>query len=273
MAKKDQDFMVEDDLHLDLSSKDVKPAAKPSTADGAAEARLPLFYHQPAPLDKQRHAKAGISGKATYAFARETVTVPLNVGEFALASKHYPIVFTTEAQPMPMAVLGLNKHNLFVDAKGGWRQYHYIPGYIRRYPFIFTVIQDSKLVLCVDEQSQHFAESAPEQPFFDEKGEATTMVQQALQFCEEFQKDNARTRALTSLLAEKNLLIERQVTYDLMGEERHLAGFKVIDEQALTKLDDQTLLQLTKSGALALIYHHLQSLSNFPVLVQMLADA
>ena len=79
-------------------------------------------------------------------------------------------------------------------------------------------------------------------------------------------------RALVALLQEHDLLAERQVNFEIGGEQRRLAGFKLVDEEKFAKLPDDVLLKFAKNGAMALIHHHLQSLGNLQVMTQMMRD-
>src|SRR5665213_2753356 len=114
----------------DPSASSSMPAA---TAEGAAP--LPLFYRRPAPLSALRHFGLSLSATDSFAFARDANAIPLNVSEFSLAARHYPIVFTPTDPVTPVAVVGIAKsRNLFVDAAGKWLAGAYIPAYVRRYP-------------------------------------------------------------------------------------------------------------------------------------------
>lgn len=113
------------------ATRATKSAAAPEPVEG-----MPLFFRQPAVLDKERHAKAGLKPATSLNFAKSTNSLPLNTIEFLEASKHYPIVFTADAEPTPTAIVGMEQANYFVDAKGQWAANTYVPAYVRQYPFI-----------------------------------------------------------------------------------------------------------------------------------------
>jgi hypothetical protein len=238
-----------------------------------ADNNQPLFFKTPVPLQIDKHADAGLSRKINFSFTKPTNSVPINVQEFGLVAKTYPIVFTGDDLSAPVAILGLeNSQNVFVDSKGEWEKGAYIPAYVRRYPFAFTG-NEEQLILCVDESSDRFKAKAgkDDDKFFDGK-EQTEFTQAALQYCTEYQRDQAFSLAFAKALSEKGLLIERQITANLEGRDKPvvLGGFKVIDEEKVNNLDDKTVQEWYKNGFLALLSFQLLSMSNWQnVLMRM----
>jgi hypothetical protein len=231
-----------------------------------AEQNQPLFFKTPVPLQIDKHADAGLSQKINFSYSKPTNSVPINVQEFGLISKTYPIVFTGDAISAPVAILGLeNSQNVFVSAKGEWEKGTYIPAYVRRYPFAFTGNED-QLILCVDESSDRYqAKAGKDADKFFNGNEQTDFTKAALQYCSEYQRDQAFTLAFAKALNEKGLLIDRQITANVEGREKPitLGGFKVIDEEKVNALDDKTVLEWYKNGFLALLSFQLLSMSNW----------
>src|SRR5262245_37895593 len=118
-------------------------------AQAPANSTMPLFYKNPQPLEPVRHAKAGLSPRNDFSFARTTNAVAITVSQFSSVACNCPIVFSTTQPVVPFAVLGVrDNQNLFVDAQGQWREDAYIPAYVRRYPFIFSEVPNTdRLVL------------------------------------------------------------------------------------------------------------------------------
>lgn len=235
-------------------------------------ATLPMFYRAPRPLDSSRHAELALRDGGNYAFAASTNSVPLNAIEFLLASKHYPIVFTAGAAPMPVAVLGLrDRQNLFVDAAGQWTPGTYIPAYVRRYPFIFMELSEgSQLVLCVDEASELVVRGGPRCMF--EGKEMTDHLKAALDFCTAFQAQHNATREFAEAVAKADLLVENRAQITLRDGARFaVAGFRVIDELRFNALPDETFLAWRKKGWLPLVYLQLISAGNWAQLVDRTA--
>nr|MCH9819506.1 SapC family protein [Gammaproteobacteria bacterium] len=97
-----------------------------------------LFYEKPVPLSNITHADWKLDrSELRYEFADKINSVVLAGIEFVEASKDYPIVFAKAGEEdVPVALLGLRATgNLYLDAKGHWLPDHYVPAFVRRYPF------------------------------------------------------------------------------------------------------------------------------------------
>jgi hypothetical protein len=234
---------------------------------------LPLFLKSPVMLDAKRHASAAIRAGGSYLFARDTNSVPLNASEFGMASRHYPIVFTDEESPTPVAIVGLEKRNYFVNDKGDWKADTYIPAYVRKYPFAFTEIRDAKeLALCVDEEAAQFMATAKGKnvaKLYDGK-KPTAFTTNALEFCTAFHNHFQLTKQLGIMLKKAGLLIPHQSDAVLKtGRSIRLGGFQMIDQKALNALPDGKFLELRKEGWLPVVYFAMQSMVNWRPLVDM----
>lgn len=234
-------------------------------ADAAAnQPALPLFYKNPQPLDPSRHAKAGLRERSDFAFAQGTNAILLLCSEFGLAARHYPIVFSAVAPVLPFVAVGLrDNENVFVGAQGDWREDTYIPGYVRRYPFIFSEITGSdRLLLCVDEAADNY-ETESQHPFFvDSKPSAG--LERIMKFSEAYQADFNETLRFGKWLEENNLLEDRVMRAKLGdGGEFTLRGFRQVTVEKARVLTDAQILEMHKNGWLPLLHFHLQSMSNW----------
>lgn len=233
---------------------------------------MPLFYKDPVPLDAKKHAKLSLKKNFGLGFTREINAVPINLIEMPQICHFYPIAFSPDERATPVAVLGLrDNENLFMDAKGQWQDNAYIPAYIRRYPFIFSEIPNSdKLTLCIDQNSDVVDEKG-DQTFFDAEGKATTLAQNALEFCKSYHAAAQQTQEFSQALAESGLLIQREAQLNVVGNRRiNFSGFKIIDEEKLAALDDKTFLEWRSKGWLPFIYAHLFSGAQWQRLTFML---
>jgi hypothetical protein len=92
-----------------------------------------------------------------------------------------------------------------------------------------------------------------------------------MKYAEELFVSIKQTQNMTALLKELDLLHKINIT---LGKEKsieyEIGGLFQIDTEKLNSLTDTNLVKLTKSGALHLIYNHLDSLSNFENLSQKL---
>ena len=252
------------------STKKSAVASEESTVKGTG---LPLFYQKPAALEKSRHAKAGINTTPNLNFARATNSLVVNALEFIEASKHYPLVFSTADEPVPLAIVGLESENYFVDAAGQWREGAYVPAYVRQYPFIFFENpEEKKFFLCVDEKAAQFHAAGGEGAvaLFNADGSPSPLTNQALEFCSSYYRHHTITKNFTADLVKHKLLspYHSQVTL-ASGRKINLSGFMMIDEAAVNKLSDEVFLEFRSKGWLPLIYLAMSSASSWNRLVAL----
>jgi len=228
-----------------------------------------LFYQQPEALNREKHGDLCLKTDVDYSFARSANAVPLNAIEFAVALKHYPIVFTAEPPHVPVAILGLRQgQNLYIDAAGAWDKGSYVPAYVRRYPFFLVgaAQNGNKLALCVD-MASNLVERGGARPLFD-GGEPSVVAKRVLEFCGTYMTQQDVTRQFTAAVQEHDLLSERSIEIARRsGGKVTLKGFRTIDEAKFRALPDDVFLTWRKRGWLHPIYAHLMSLSNWPALV------
>jgi hypothetical protein len=226
------------------------------------DSRLPLFYQSLSPLSQQQHANHALKERILHPFAVGTNAVPLTVDEFALAQRHFPIVFAPGNDGgAPLALLGLQEgENLFCDATGQWRKDIYVPAYIRRYPFMLArLAPDAKeLSLCFDDMSG-LVDADTTGNLFDgtEPSDTTKAV---LNFCEQFEMAVQRTRAFLNEMSELDLLMDAEATIQEGDTPMMFRGFRMIDEKKVQELRGDQARKMVKSGAMGLIYAHFFSL-------------
>ena len=226
----------------------------------------PLFYKSVQPLHALAHAswrlKDGDAG-----FAADTPFVPIVAGELAAAARDYPVVFAADGA-QPLAILGLERRNLFID-DGRWSVGAYVPAYVRRYPFAFVVTANPDgFALAIDSGSDRVAQAGDEGAPLFENGEPSALTRQALEFCAAFGREVELTALFTTALKEKDLLIDRRADATLPdGRKLGLDGFQIIDAEKFAALDDETIIAWQRQGILALIHFHLASLERFRALL------
>lgn len=238
-----------------------------STESVAAEAAsLPLFYKQPEPLSSERHAAWRLLD-GDVGFAAATPFVPILATEVLAASRDYPIVFAADTTA-PIAVLGLDRTNLFVEG-GKWDESAYVPAYVRRYPFAFMATREPDgFCLAIDAASERVAPEGEAGAALFESGLPSPMTRQALEFCAAFGRDAAATDEFARTLKAQDLLIDRRADATLPdGRKFGLQGFQIVDREKLGELDDSSVLAWHRAGYLPLIYSHLVSLDRFSALL------
>jgi len=246
-----------------------KPRGGPASgAGGDKGSALPLFYRQPEPLNRDKHAGKGLKQPVNYRFAATSHAVILHAEEFRLAAAHYPIVFADDESALPLAVMGYaSGRNLFVNGNGEWEPGAYIPAYVRRYPFASgRGANDDELVLYVDTASDLIVDvaSVPGAEPFLVDGQATERTKKALEFCVAFQGQVPITSAFVDELKGRDMLERRDVKLDLSeGQQRQLSGLRIIKEDAFKALPDDVYLQWRRRGWIGLVHWHWMSLDNF----------
>lgn len=233
---------------------------------------MPLFYTNPVPLDTEKHAKLGLNKDISLGFTKEVNAVPVNLIEMPQVCHFYPIAFSPDENATPVAIVGLrDQENLFLSDKGEWEADTYIPAYIRRYPFIFSEIPGTdQLTLCVDMNDDVVSEKA-EQKFFTDKGEASDLAKNALEFCKSYHAAAQQTVEFSKSLAASGILVDRKAEIDIGGNRRiSFSGFRIIDEAKLKEVDDKTFLEWRSKGWLPFLYAHLFSGAQWQRLTRLL---
>jgi hypothetical protein len=234
-----------------------------------------LFYGKPEPLSVETHGKLGVDPvEQPYSFAASTNIVPLTVTEFAPAALSYPVIFVGDAR-QPVAVMGLRGgENLFVSDAGAFKPEAYIPAYVRRYPFVFANDEAQKrLILCVDRDAP-FIKEGGSTPLFVE-GKPSPYVEQAMEFCNNFEQERQRTEAFVKLLTDLDLLETREANFTPRNPDgtsapaQKIAEYFAVSEDKLKALPAEKLAELRDNGALGQIYAHLVSLLGWDRLIAM----
>jgi hypothetical protein len=248
------------------------PAAQPPVAE--VPSGLPLFFTRPAALDSERHANAGLRSAVNLSFARKCNSLPLNTIEFIEAARCYPIVFTNEAEPTPVAVLGWERRNPFVTKTNRWRDDMYIPAYVRQYPFVlYQGAGSDKLYLCLDEAAPSFVKKRVKSekgtlPLYV-NGKPSPVTSRALEFANAFYQHSRITRNFCDDLKRHKLLTPYNATVEINGKKQHLNGFLMINETAFNALPQDVFLEFRNKGWLAFIYLALASSINWKRLAEI----
>lgn len=233
-------------------------------ASAPSAANLPLFYKDLVPLNSRDHAefKSRTTDKAPWLVNQHAV--PLTVEEFPQAQRHFPIVFSSGANPVPLALMGLNEGvNVFVDDEGKLGENVYIPAYVRRYPFLLAKLapEAAELSLCFDPSSDlvgSFDEGT--ELFADTQPTDTTKA--LLAFCEQFEQAGMRTGAFLEEITKHDLLMDGEVAIQQEGVAQPFVyrGFQMINVEKLREVRGDVLRGWNQSGLLALIFAHIFSL-------------
>lgn len=227
-----------------------------------ATAFLPLFYKDPVLLRFDRQGQGDRRRLAPSDFALEATAVPLGVGEFMPAIRHYPVVFSETGPAVPLAVLGLQQGGkLLVDHQGAWQagRGHYQPGYVRRYPFAANDAPgySARLRSLSAEAAACLGELAGKEP-------------SDMDLCQAFHEDHLRTAAFAEAMDEAGLLVPQRCEMHFPdGSHYTVDGFRIVDADAFRALPAATLAGWLTQGWLDLISLHLASQRNWQLLLDL----
>lgn len=249
-------------------------------ATATVSGSLPL-YKSPEPISVQTQGGKGLKWTdRPFDFLAETHFVPVTLGEFGVACAQFPIIFLGE-QKTPVAAMGLNAgQNLFVDPETGQYERHsYLPGYVRRYPFVSASHTEDKdkFTVCVDTGSALYSDK-PDEPFFNDKGEASPFLERAIDFVRRFEADVLQTREFVTRMEELGLFDEQQATFQPRdpqgqpsGDPQVIASYQAIAGEKLKEVDPKVLAELRDNAYLGAIYAHMLSISRWETLISRAA--
>jgi SapC len=195
-------------------------------------------------------------------FALHATAVPLGIGEFMPAIRHYPIVFADTA---PMAVLGLRQGSSFApNDHSAWKAGHYQPGYVRRFPFEINETPDQNAtVLALDGRSKRFVR----------RTDSWMAERSATDLYHEFHEDHLKTVEFLQAIEDAKLLVPGRCEMHFADESRYrLDGIRIVDEKAWRALPSPTVARWHSKGWLDLISLHLASQRNWQLLLDVHAS-
>ena len=243
-----------------------------SEAQAAPQVTGKMFlYERPELLMKEKHGDLALKPAALpFGFAAKARAIPLSLSEVPTALKDYPIIFMSKEQPQLLAVTGLyDDVNLFVDEKGAWEDFRYIPGYVRRYPFGLAAESNSDRMAIVIDRAFEGLSPAGETPLFN-NGEMSQQTQAAVEFVKNYERDRQMTDQLARMLNDLELIQPQTAQYTPPGASEPLsfAQYFGIDEKRLNDLPADKADELRRNGTLALAYGLLMSMGNWRMLLQ-----
>ena len=236
----------------------------------------PSLFAQPIALDRVQHRQARLKpGGTRFDRTAQKNSLFITAVEFGDACREYPIVFVDagkdpegRTEVAPLAVLGLSQgENLMLGSDGQWRA-RYVPAVLRAYPLGLAAVDEQRYSLVVDGQADALSDELGER-LFDDAGEPSTFLANAQQFLEEIERETQRTRVFGRRLLDLDLL--RPMRFDATlpdGNKLTLDGFFTVDDEKLSNLPDASVLELHRSGMLALIDAHRISLGLMRALVE-----
>jgi hypothetical protein len=195
----------------------------------------------------------------------------VSISEFGDAALSFPILFVRAAPDAlgndtvaPVAVFGLKPgENLFAIDGGTKWDAGYVPAMLRAYPFTMARIEGSDRWAMVFDNTWEGMSRTEGIPLFNDKGEATDLLNNVHKFVQDLETDLERTRQFCAALLEMKLLKPMRFDATLAnGEALSVDGFMTADEEAIAKLPDAQIAQMYRNGMLSLLGIHSSSLNN-----------
>lgn len=236
----------------------------------------PDLHKKPVALDRVAHRNLKIRRDQNSLEAAASLNAFfVTAAEFADACKEYPIFFLRAGKDQdgkdlcaPVTVFGLLKGENLIYRHGRWDA-RYVPALLRAYPFAMAPTTDKQFVVCFDEASSVISNDEGE-PLFSAEGEPSAYLEEVRKFVERIEVEVDRTRLIGRKLLDMNLLQDKRFDATLPGgSPLSVDGFMAIDEERMKNLKDEEILELQRTGLLALIHFHLASMSNMTRLLEI----
>ncbi|WP_442488315.1 SapC family protein [Halomonas litopenaei] len=186
------------------------------------------------------------------AFAQHRALVPLHAGELAKAAAAMPLAVVKDGREWRLVgVCGLESgHNLFIR-QGQWLG-HYRPEWLASWPFEIVSVGEKGLV-AFDRDSGLLDDGGAGEPFFDDQGQMTEAVATRVEALKvAYRKQQTTHKALKALASAGVLTPWPETLRDQLG--LSIEGLHMVDEKALSQLDDEAFLSLRKAQALPIAY-------------------
>ena len=225
-----------------------------------------FIYEKPVPLTARQHGDLCVRGGEDWRFAASINACPLMAGEFTLAARAFPIVFTRspEGEVLPVAIMGLrNGENAFVGEDGAWLG-GFTPAFLKQYPFVLAAGEGTRLTLCIDETYAGCNREGRGERLFDADGQRTAYLETMFALTQQVHQQFRATQAFGARLDGLGLLQPMRAAFRAEDDRtEHLGGFHAVDRAKLGGLDGGVVAELHREGVLEAIHAHLFSMGAF----------
>ena len=230
---------------------------------------------QYAVLSRAAHAGTRWHRPTSYAFAGSDTLLRLGADEVLTAAAQMPIVFAEQDGQLTVFVLaGLAPgQSLLVAADGRWLA-EYVPAVLRVYPFALAGApgDPEPRPLCFDMGSGLVSTDAHAEVLIDSDGAPGPLVQRALSMLQAIDQGQAKARELTAALKAHDVLAPWRLTVDSPTGKREVDGLWLADPARIESLPDAAVLELHRSGALALAVAHCVSRGRLNLLAKLASE-
>ena len=217
------------------------------------------------PLSKEAHRSLTVDQRAAAAYGDNQRFTHVIAKEFPLLVVHYPILFSKDADTGEFycgVMLGFDEgENLFL---GEWRDLEfYRPLGLQRVPFY---AQGPDVGIDLDHPRVGVEGGTA---LFTEFGEPSRYLQRIIWAFQDLSSGIAVTRSFITAMLQLRLIepISIEAEFD-DGVTRDCANLYTVNQDALSALPDQTIVELFRLGYLRLIHLMIASLKQIPVLAR-----
>ncbi|HTC51749.1 MAG TPA: SapC family protein [Steroidobacteraceae bacterium] len=217
------------------------------------------------PLSKETHRSLKVDARASAAYGDNQRFTHVVAQEFPLLLVHYPIVFAKDAKTGEFycgVMLGFDEgENLFLEE---WRDLEfYRPLGLQRVPFY---AQGPDVAIDLDHPRVGVADGVA---LFTEVGEPSRYMQRIIWAFQDLANGLEITRSFITALLQLKLIepVTLEAEFD-DGTTRECAGLYTVNQDALTALPDNVVVDLFRLGYLRLVHLMIASLKQFPVLAR-----
>lgn len=221
-------------------------------------------------LDKEKHKDLKISPLEDLEFAVGSAFIPVVAGEVGVVGLDFPVVFASGKSPTLVSIVSLGGNSLAINSDKKWIA-KYPPMYLRKYPYSLALVakNSNQKVIMIDEDSKLFSKSKGKK-LFKKGGEHSETLSHAVQFLQDYDKQESITRNIAKLISDSGILEDREIAIGEDDEKKVLVnGFKVVDKEKLNALSDDILADWVRKGIISMIDAHLASLEKIQNLFKL----
>ena len=217
------------------------------------------------PLNRETHRSLRVDARAAATYGDNQRFTHVVIKEFPLLVVHYPILFAKDANTGEFycgVILGFDEgENLFL---GEWRDLEfYRPLGLQRVPFY---AHGTDVAIDLD-HPRVGAENGI--ALFTEAGQPSRYLQRIIWAFQDLSSGIAGSRSFVARLLELKLIepIAIEAEFD-DGTTRDCAGLYTVNQEVLSALADQIVVELFRRGYLRLMHLMIASLKQFPILAR-----
>lgn len=217
------------------------------------------------PLNKDAHKSLKVDARASAAYGDNKRFAYVIVNEFPQLVVHYPILFAKDANTGEFycgAMLGFDEgENLFLEEWSDLQFYR--PLSLQRVPFY---AHGPEVAIDLD----HPRVGVPEgKALFTEYGQPTKYLQSIIWAFQDLKPGIEVTRHFIARLLELKLIepVDVEAEFD-DGRIISCEGLYTVNQDTLSRLPDEAVVELFRRGYMRLIHHMIASTKQFPVLAR-----